>query len=75
MEWPALSPDLNPIEHMWDTLGREVNNRPHQPRTVQEMREVLLEEWDRITQYQVQRLIAFMRSHCTESVNNDGGHY
>ncbi|GFT72182.1 transposable element Tcb2 transposase [Trichonephila clavipes] len=22
MEWPACSPDMNPIEHVWDALGR-----------------------------------------------------
>ncbi|GFW70090.1 DDE_3 domain-containing protein [Trichonephila clavipes] len=24
MNWPAYSPDLNPIEHVWDMLGREL---------------------------------------------------
>ncbi|GBM97580.1 hypothetical protein AVEN_249283-1 [Araneus ventricosus] len=27
MEWPARSPDLNPIEHVWDALGRAIATR------------------------------------------------
>ncbi|GLD48602.1 caspase-13-like protein [Lates japonicus] len=27
MEWPASSPDLNPIEHVWDQFGRAVRAR------------------------------------------------
>ncbi|GFT66955.1 transposable element Tcb2 transposase [Trichonephila clavipes] len=29
MEWPACSPDMNPIEHVWDAIGRRVTS--HQP--------------------------------------------
>ncbi|GFV93540.1 transposable element Tcb1 transposase [Trichonephila clavipes] len=27
MDWPAYSPDLNPIEHVWDMLGRRIAAR------------------------------------------------
>ncbi|GFU40959.1 transposable element Tcb2 transposase [Trichonephila clavipes] len=29
--WPALSPDLNPIENVWDALGRQVAGRNYPP--------------------------------------------
>ncbi|GFU34272.1 transposable element Tcb2 transposase [Trichonephila clavipes] len=27
MEWPTCSPDMNPIEHVWNALGRQVVGR------------------------------------------------
>ncbi|GFV14517.1 hypothetical protein TNCV_3200131 [Trichonephila clavipes] len=29
--WPARSPDLNPIENVWDGLGRQVAGRNYPP--------------------------------------------
>lgn len=57
MEWPARSPDLNPIEHAWDELGRRVRNRRHQPSTLAQLRQALVEEWNGIPQYVLRRLV------------------
>ncbi|GFU08981.1 transposable element Tcb2 transposase [Trichonephila clavipes] len=35
MGWPAYSPDLNPIEHVWDALGRRIAARLHHPENTQ----------------------------------------
>ncbi|GFW60444.1 transposable element Tcb2 transposase [Trichonephila clavipes] len=48
MEWPACFPDMNPIEHVWDALGRRVPGRQPPPQTLQELERDLLEEWNRI---------------------------
>ena len=64
MEWPARSPDLNPIEHAWDMLQTAVSSRPVQPASVQELRQALHEEWDQIPQYKIRRLISSMRRRC-----------
>ncbi|GFV72055.1 transposable element Tcb2 transposase [Trichonephila clavipes] len=50
MEWPECSPDMNPIEHVWDTLGRRVAGHQPPPHTFQELERALLEECDRIPQ-------------------------
>ena len=73
MEWPARSPDLNPIEHAWDMLQTAVSS-PVQPASVQELRQALLEEWDQIPQYKIRRLISSMQRRCQAVIEAQGHH-
>ncbi|GFX30813.1 transposable element Tcb1 transposase [Trichonephila clavipes] len=41
MDWPAYSPDLNPIEHVWDMLGRRIAARQPPPTCLPELRRAL----------------------------------
>ena len=44
LPWPALCPDMNPIEHIWDELGRRVRTN-HQINNVQDLTLALQLEW------------------------------
>ncbi|GFV35777.1 transposable element Tcb2 transposase [Trichonephila clavipes] len=45
MDWPAHSPGLNPIEHVWDMLGRRIAARQPPPSCLPELRRALLDKW------------------------------
>ncbi|GFU18633.1 transposable element Tcb2 transposase, partial [Trichonephila clavipes] len=65
IERPACSPDMNPIEHVWDALGRRVAGRQPPPQTLQELERALLEEGDRIPQLVFNSLIESMPQRCS----------
>uniref|UniRef100_A0A8C4QU92 Tc1-like transposase DDE domain-containing protein n=1 Tax=Eptatretus burgeri TaxID=7764 RepID=A0A8C4QU92_EPTBU len=50
MEWPSRSPDLNPIEHVWDVLGRQLHQVRNPPQNLQELGAMLVQIWRRIPQ-------------------------
>lgn len=58
--WPARSPDLNPIEHVWDKLGRQIKKRNPGPTNLRDLKNALQEEWDAIPQNFIDDLIRGM---------------
>lgn len=68
MDWPAMSPDLNSIEHAWDALGRRV--AAHQPpsRTLSTLRNALRQEWKQLSAELLNHLIEGMPWHCDACV-------
>lgn len=58
--WPAQSPDLNPIEHMWAELKRRLAAYPEYPKNCRELWERIGREWYAIPRAFCQKLIKSM---------------
>ena len=48
MDWPALIPDLNPIEHLWVEIECRIHRRHVLPATVQELTDAVLDMYNNI---------------------------
>ena len=73
MNWPARSPDINPIEHVWDILQRRISARLVQPQTREDLTRALIEEWARIPRPAIRKLIHSFKSRCRAVIDARGG--
>ncbi|GFW24920.1 transposable element Tcb2 transposase [Trichonephila clavipes] len=73
MDWPAYSPDLNPIEHVWDALGRRIAARLHHPENTQQLKQMLIEEWALLPQEMLHQLVLSMQRRCEATIAVRGG--
>ncbi|GFT13086.1 transposable element Tcb2 transposase [Trichonephila clavipes] len=71
MEWSARSPDLNPIENLWDYLGRQVAALSPPPRTLSLLS--LLRVWSSVISI-TDNLIDSMEIRCRQCIQARGGH-
>ncbi|KFM69641.1 Transposable element Tcb1 transposase, partial [Stegodyphus mimosarum] len=74
MDWPAFSPDSNPVEHVWDMLGRRVTACQPPPTCLSELRRALRFVWCNIPQDQIDNLILSMPRCCTDRIASSGRH-
>ena len=57
LDWPAQSPDLNPMEHLWDELERRLRARPNRPTSLPDLTDALVAEWKQIPTAMFQHLV------------------
>ena len=56
LPWPAYSPDMSPIAHVWDALDQCVRQRVPVPANIQQFHTANEEEWNNIPQATNQQL-------------------
>jgi len=77
MEWPACSPDLNPIENLWGILVRNVYCDNKQYETVEELKSAVLRAWSNVDGDCLGRLVESVPRRLIEVIKARGGqtHY
>lgn len=56
LDWPSVSPDLNPIENVWDYLNKQLRSRKQVFTNHEEIWKILQEEWYLIPREYISRL-------------------
>lgn len=62
LDWLADSPDLIPIEHLWDELEQTFPARPSHPTSVSDLTNALLNERAKIPTDKLQNLVESLYS-------------
>jgi hypothetical protein len=74
MKWPAQSPDLNPIEHLWHYLKKKLDEYENPPHSLHELWERVEREWNAIDEFVCQGLIKSMPRHVAAVLKAKGGY-
>ena len=73
LEWPAQSPDLNPIENMWAILKKRLyRDYEGPPKGMIEHWKRIVEVWYKITKEECQNVIDTMPDRCREVIAKKG---
>ena len=73
LPWPAVSPDMNLIEHIWDYLGRKVQARGN-VHNLRDLENALIQEWNNISKVVIRCCIRSMQGCLAACINSRGGH-
>ncbi len=74
LAWPAYSPDMSLIEHVWDALDQYIRQHCPVHANIQQLPTAIEEVWTNIPQVTINNLINYMRRKCVELREANDGH-
>ena len=72
LPWPPRSPDLNPIEHVWDMMGRRLTSLQNPPQTLARLQQEIQAAWNELPQADIDHLILLMPRRVYECIQHQG---
>ena len=73
LDWPPLSPDLNPIENLWGYLSRKVYGNGRQFTSIPALKAEIVKCWSEVTPELRTNLILSMKDRLIKVIQNRGG--
>lgn len=75
IKWPVRSPNLSPIETVWDKMKDYIQEHyPEVHSSYIRLQEVVQEAWESVTHKTIQGIIKEMGDRCIEVILADGGY-
>ena len=74
LSWPSCSPDFNIIENVWYYLKARVHRVTDKPRTIDDLKALIKQEWQNITLSYIRNLYDSVQRRLDEVIRSKGGY-
>ena len=74
LDWPAQSPDLNPIEHLWNEMDRRLRRLEIPVRTQDQLWDAIQKIWVELGSDVCKKLVDTMPTRINDVIKANGGY-